>query len=334
MSNNPRKILAEIAAEGAKKSGDSTTDGGIIGGDVAGGDAAGEGATEGGAAGGDVAGGGVTDGSAVGDGAAEGSTAGDSAATPTTAPASAPESAASAPATTTSASGGLASGGLAADSPSAGSPSSNPLAVGSSAPDSLRSDTLASGSLRSGDLADSQSLGGKPKTRTTDKRIKPANDERLRKQRRKRRLRIIRNTAIIIVLLLAIGTIVGFWMFRWGMYDDVADIQGKWRISGSDTIVSISDDKFVLTDDIAYEYEIDPQSKTISFEFGALDGDARYRFSVDRQRLAVEDGEFDEYMTLSSDIPWTFDALLDELKGTGSKSPAFYEGGMLLERVE
>lgn len=123
-------------------------------------------------------------------------------------------------------------------------------------------------------------------------------------------------------------------MFRWSIYDDATDLQGTWRISGTNTLVHIDGERFILTDEIAYDYAIDPEAKTVSFEFGALDGTARYRFSIDRNQLAVEDGEFDWFSTLSQDIPWTFDALLEALKGTGVKSPGFAEGGMVLERVE
>lgn len=203
---------------------------------------------------------------------------------------------------------------------------------GSSNSGTFNSNSLDSSSLDT--LSSSQQLSGKPKKRETDKRIKPANDERRRKQRRKRRLRIARNTTIVVLLLAIIGTIAGFWIFRWEAFDDAQDIQGDWRISGTDTVIRIDGEHVVLTDEIAYSYVIDPESKTLSFEFGALDGNARYRFSLDRQKLAIEDGEFDGFATLSADIPWVFNAVLDELQGKQPADPAFSDDGITLERTE
>lgn len=172
----------------------------------------------------------------------------------------------------------------------------------------------------------------KPTKRAADRQVKPPNDERRKKQLRKHRIAVARNTIIITLLVIVLGSISAFWAFRWGMYDDVADIQGKWQISGTNTTIEISDESFVLTDDISYDYVLNTEDKTLTFKFGALNGSGRYRFSTDRGQLAVQDGEYDWVSTLMADIPWTIDALISSFSGTGPNSPAF-DGGMVLERI-
>lgn len=172
----------------------------------------------------------------------------------------------------------------------------------------------------------------KPTKRAADRQVKPPNDERRKKQLRKHRIAVARNTIIITLLVIVLGSISAFWAFRWGMYDDVADIQGKWQISGTNTTIEISDESFVLTDDISYDYVLNTEDKTLTFKFGALNGSGRYRFSTDRGQLAVQDGEYDWVSTLMADIPWTIDALISSFSGTGPNSPAF-DGGLVLERI-
>ena len=158
-------------------------------------------------------------------------------------------------------------------------------------------------------------------------------EERKRKAQRKHRAQIIRRTIIIILLLILIGIIVGFWLLRWGLHDDAASIQGKWRVQGTDTVIEINDEEIVLTDEVAYDYVLDPEAKTLAFTFGALTGNGRYRFSLDHNMLAIDDGDFDAMGTLMTDIPWTVDAVSRKLLGNEEKNPQLEAGDMVLERV-
>lgn len=158
-------------------------------------------------------------------------------------------------------------------------------------------------------------------------------EDRLKKERHKKRMRIIRRTILLIVLLLLVAAAVALWWLRWGTVDDKAAIQGTWKIAGTDTTVTITDTQITLTDEVAYDYVIDPESKTIVYTFGGLTGQGRYRLSFDGDSLALSDGEYDWLSTLVSDIPWTIEAALADLKHNEPKSPDFGVG-QLLERVE
>lgn len=162
----------------------------------------------------------------------------------------------------------------------------------------------------------------------------PSVEDRKRKAQRQHKVRLIRRTIIAIILVILIGIIVGFWLLRWGLHDDATSIQGKWRVQGTDTVIEINDEEIVLTDEVAYDYVLNPEAKTLTFKFGALTGDGRYRFSLDHNMLAIDDGEFDAMGTLMTDIPWTVDALSQKLLANHEKSPSLENGNMVLERLE
>lgn len=174
----------------------------------------------------------------------------------------------------------------------------------------------------------------KPTKRTTDKRIKPSNEKKRKKERRKRALKTLRNTLIVLFVLVVICLVVGFWALRWGLHDDSYDLEGQWHIHGSEETIQVTDGKLIFTEDISYDYVINPESKTLSFKFGALEGTARYRFSLNRKCVAIEDGEFGWFDTFLADIPWTLEAVGSEISGGDDKSPEFSAGGMVLERIE
>lgn len=178
--------------------------------------------------------------------------------------------------------------------------------------------------------ATSETDAAKEKARDKD----ASAEDRKRKVQRQHKARLIRRTIIAIVLVIIIGIIVGFWLLRWGLHDDVASIQGKWRVQGTDTVIEINDEEIILTDEVAYDYVLDPEAKTLTFKFGALTGDGRYRFSLDHNMLAIDDGEFDAMGTLATDIPWMLDALSQKLLANHEKSPGLEDGNMVLERVE
>ena len=137
--------------------------------------------------------------------------------------------------------------------------------------------------------------------------------------------------ALIVILALLVVVEGGFCLARWGA-NDAADMQGRWYVNGSDAVMTITAETIVLADDVAYEYAIDEKSKTITYEFGIMEGAWRYRFSLDRTQLAIMDGSFTFMDTLTADISWTFEALVARLAGT-PLSPGSGENVALLERA-
>lgn len=157
------------------------------------------------------------------------------------------------------------------------------------------------------------------------------------KQKRATRRRKIAKRILIAILLLlfaaAIAIVAAFCVFRWNYFDDAHDIQGVWAIDGSDSTIEITDSTIALTDDIAYKYVLDPDSKVIRFSFGNLTGEGHYRFSLDRNELSIIDGETTWNDSLMNDLQWTKDALI-EYVGKGSiLSPGAGEDTTTLKRT-
>jgi len=103
---------------------------------------------------------------------------------------------------------------------------------------------------------------------------------------------------------------------RWGRYDDHADIQGEWYVDGTAALVTIDENAIHLDERVAYAYELNEHDKTIRFSFGSWEGQGRYRFSDDRRRLLVIDGEFTSMGNLLDDLAQPF----DEMAVVGSRS--------------
>ncbi len=124
--------------------------------------------------------------------------------------------------------------------------------------------------------------------------------------------------------LVAIALCITFFIFRFLGGDDVADFQGSWYIDETSKVVEITADQIILAPDAIYDYEIDPQSKTITFSLGDLKGSGHYRFSADRQELAILDGNYSWMDTLLSDAQWSFVNIISHLKG---EHPQLFEQG-------
>lgn len=146
--------------------------------------------------------------------------------------------------------------------------------------------------LQEGDEADGEGTPEKRKRRKSDPRT------------RAKRIALV---AIAALVILVVALASYFAWDRWGRYDDASDIQGQWYIDGTATPIVIDGQTMQLADDVAYTYEIDPHEKTIHFSFGSWEGEGRYRFSDDRQRLLIIDGHYSGMGNLFDDLLVTFD---------------------------
>ena len=130
---------------------------------------------------------------------------------------------------------------------------------------------------------------------------------------------------VLIVLCIAAGIVltalIAFSCFRWVASNDAADFQGTWYIDGTDTPITITENEIRLTPDVVYSYELDPMAKTVDFHFTTLDGQGRYRFSLDRGELAIIDGDFGPVETYVNDLEWTAYALMESVRG--EEAPLF-----------
>lgn len=176
------------------------------------------------------------------------------------------------------------------------------------------SDTISDGEgVEDGDdgLAHSQEDGEADGESASAKRTRPKADPKTRAKRI-----AIAIVAILVISAVALASYLAW--DRWGRYDDASDIQGQWYVEGTATSIVIDGQTMQLADDVAYNYEIDPQEKTIRFWFGSWEGEGRYRFSDDRQRLLIIDGQYSGVGNLFDDLFVSFDAMAT----VGSQRPA------------
>ena len=151
---------------------------------------------------------------------------------------------------------------------------------------------------------------------------------------RKRRhpVRVAVVSVVIVVVLLVGAAAGGFAWLRWFSEDDAADFAGTWYLAGTATPITITEDRIQLTDDVSYRYALNDQDKTFELSFGNLKGGGRYRFSLDRNQLALVDGDFSAADTLGDDIAWTLRALTESAQGR-VLAPEEAKGVTLLSRT-
>lgn len=110
---------------------------------------------------------------------------------------------------------------------------------------------------------------------------------------------------LIVILALVCVYLLGFGWNQWMRGDDEIDIQGVWQIAGTENTITITQDYIQLTPDVKYPYTIDTAGKTITFSFAELSGVGRYRFSIDRNQLAIIEGpNFSSIGNTFGDIFW------------------------------
>ena len=191
--------------------------------------------------------------------------------------------------------------------------------------DSQEEESFADADLDSDADSDVEEIGTIPNPNIkTEGQIKRA-AKAVKKVEKERRRKIIRRIIIVVVLLLLAALValcVLFGMHRWNTYDDAEDFIGTWYVEDSDLPIVITEDKIELTDGVAYSYKLDPESKTITFKFGNMTGQGRYRFSLDRQQLSIMDGPYEYWDTLLDDAAWTLQAVIRDLQGLSMLNPS------------
>ena len=152
---------------------------------------------------------------------------------------------------------------------------------------------------------------------------------------RKRRhpVRVAVVSVVIVVVLLVGAAAGGFAWLRWFSEDDAADFTGTWYLAGTTAPIAITEDRIQLTDDVSYRYALNDQAKTFELSFGNLKGGGRYRFSLDRNQLALVDGDFSAADTLGDDITWTLRALTESAQGRVLAPGEAARGVTLLSRT-
>ena len=135
------------------------------------------------------------------------------------------------------------------------------------------------------------------------------------------------------MVLVVVAVVVAFSCWRWTFANDAQDIQGTWCIAGTQKTVEVTADGIKLADDVTYIYTIDEGAKTLSLSFGNMEGEARYRFSLDRQTLALRDGETTWGNSLSEDISWTIAALGRAIQGEQASPELSGDSTMVLTRT-
>lgn len=152
---------------------------------------------------------------------------------------------------------------------------------------------------------------------------------------RKRRhpVRVAVVSVVIVVVLLVGAAAGGFAWLRWFSEDDAADFTGTWYLAGTTAPIAITEDRIQLTDDVSYRYALNDQDKTFELSFGNLKGGGRYRFSLDRNQLALVDGDFSAADTLGDDITWTLRALTGSAQGRVLAPGEAARGVTLLSRT-
>lgn len=246
---------------------------------------------------------------------------------------------------------GATASDAARDAKSAAPASSTPEGEGASSPESAdgdpssEKDAEASGSEGTEAPSDAEGADAAEATGTTvaadaadaaeatdakpGKPGKPSKRASVRAIRKPKHLALWIAAAIVALIVIAVAL---FSWDRWLRYDDAADLQGQWHIADSANVVTIDEGSIHLTDKEAYAYAMDSGAKTLTFTFGDLSGQARYRFSADRTQVAIQDGSFGMFDTITSDIAWSWSCLIGMITGQPQTSPSLGEGSLVLSR--
>ncbi len=131
-------------------------------------------------------------------------------------------------------------------------------------------------------------VGAQPQRAGETPRVSQA--AKRKKRRIPRSLKVV--IAIVLVAIIGAGAFLTWdYLFR---YDDVQDIQGQWKIEGSNNSIIITDSEIRLTDSVSFGYELNTFEKTITYTFVNYSGVGSYVFSPERDVLTFTDMNTDE----------------------------------------
>lgn len=139
-------------------------------------------------------------------------------------------------------------------------------------------------------------------------RVKSKDEQKKKKVKTKKfNFSLAKFFVIIIILALLVSAVFGVWN-RWFRYNDEQDIVSSWQINNSDASVKIDEKNIIINANANLKYTVDTFAKVINYEIGDMKGQSHYRFSWDRNQLAlVENSNYDALSTILSDLGWFWD---------------------------
>ena len=136
-----------------------------------------------------------------------------------------------------------------------------------------------------------------PLSRTGTPRV-GARERQIRRRRMSRRFFVV---AGVFMAVLLVATAALAWN-HWLRYDDAADIQGSWKIDGSEQVITITSDQIALTPEVSYSYTLDTFAKTIDFTFEQYGGSGSYAFSPERTTLVITETQAESGQKVSTKL--------------------------------
>lgn len=139
--------------------------------------------------------------------------------------------------------------------------------------------------------ADASEGSGRTRSRSADAQ----RTVQLARKRRRRKV-FLSVAAVVLAAVCAAGLFAWDRFFR---YDDVADIQGQWRVVEQNITVVIDDESINMPASLSYPYELDTWKKTITYDFAGYSGGGSYAFSRDRQSFTITEGEGEDASSMT-----------------------------------
>ena len=157
-------------------------------------------------------------------------------------------------------------------------------------------------SARAAEASSPAASEGAPSTSASLSRTgTPRVGARERQIRRRRMSRWFFVVAGVFRAVLLVATAALAWN-HWLRYDDAADIQGSWKIDGSEQVITITSDQIALTPEVSYSYALDTFAKTIDFTFEQYGGSGSYAFSPERTTLVITETQAESGQKVSTKL--------------------------------
>ena len=198
----------------------------------------------------------------------------------------------------------LDDGSTASDDTGAAQPASAASSEGGSSSEDAAADGSSSAPAPDGD---------KPAGASADGTVDETQEEEASEKPRKplwQRIVVIVLGVIAAALLVCAGYVFAS---RWLIFNDDADLQGRWYVYGTNVPISFADGSIAINSETSYSYHIDPTAKTIEYSFGNLEGQGRYWFNDARNTLVITDGkDYTMWSTLADDLSYGLRSMFGE----------------------